>query len=261
MKVTFVIISVSDRVDQLNLLIQSIRRYSKFDSYDLSILFQDYMGNSDQISKTYGIDNMFIYPERLGCHGARIELLRRIKGKDYDYFINLDDDMEVTEQTNYQPCIEKCKDPRTGFILTNWARNRKLHDQKIPKMKEVFLKQIMVYNGGGQVYGKALASIMASMEIVKATFDNAWALTAYLQGYQNYAYKGSLAIHRICTSGGMRSFMENEEHELTYENLINYKTVKNPRGKGRDICIPMDSDLKPIVRLIHKQNRIKKFGK
>ena len=43
-RVTFVVVSVSDRVEQLNNLMESIMRFRKFDSYDVYLCYQDYLG-------------------------------------------------------------------------------------------------------------------------------------------------------------------------------------------------------------------------
>jgi hypothetical protein len=249
--ITFVIISVSDRVNELNELLDSIRKYNEFNCH-INILYQDYLNNSSLIN-TDGVTNLFIYPERLGCSGARIQLLKHISYLDYQFYINLDDDIILTEHTKYMSAINKCKEPTTGFVLTNWARNEKLMLAKVPKMQEKFVKQALVYNGGGMVYNRNIAKIMETLEIRKTTFDNEWALTSYLLGYNNYRYLGSLAIHKICAKGGMRKFMEEEEHILTQIEYINYR-YGTSKQKGWNVCIPLDSDLNKLAHQIHKIN-------
>lgn len=252
MRITFVIISVSDRIVELNELLDSIRKYSKFNDYHISILYQDYLNNSHLIN-TDRVNNLFIYPERLGCSGARIQLLKDINHLEYDYYVNLDDDIILGQYTNYTNAIIKCSERTTGFVLTNWARNEKLMLDKVPKMQDKFVKQALIYNGGGMVYNKTIAKIMQSLEIKKTTFDNEWALTAYLLGYNNYRYLGSLAVHKICAKGGMRKFMEEEDHVLTQTEYIDYR-YGTSKQKGWNVCIPLDSDLKKIAHQIHKVN-------
>ena len=250
-KKTFVIISVSDRVEQLNELIKSICAFDKFKDYDINLLFQDYLGNSGEIKYKWRYKNIFTYPKKLGCHGARVTLLREIakKGK-YDAYINLDDDMILTQYTDYEKSIEKALEDSTGFVLTNWARTEKLLLDKVPKMADKFVKQIMIYQGGGMVYADKIAVIMANLSVTDAMFDDVWPLTAYINGYTNYRYLGSLAIHCICTKGGMHLYMSEEQRPLLCEDYVNYRYCKD----GKSVHIPMDSDLNEKARQLHKEN-------
>ena len=45
MNTTFVIISISDRVNELNNLLESIMSFKKFNDYDINLLFQDNKNN------------------------------------------------------------------------------------------------------------------------------------------------------------------------------------------------------------------------
>ena len=67
MKITFVIVSVSDRVEQLNNLLESIIRQKKFDEYDINLMYQDYLGNADKIKYKERYSNIIVVPEKLGC--------------------------------------------------------------------------------------------------------------------------------------------------------------------------------------------------
>lgn len=254
MKTTFVIITVDNRIEDLDLLLHSIKAQSRFDSYDVNIMFQ---GNVNVLSKIAHhrsrIENIFTNPNRLGCHTARLELLKRIK---YDVYINLDDDMELMDITDYSKCVERAMtDPSVGFMLTNWARTRKLALAKIPKMRDEFKPQIMCYNGGGMVYNDSIAELMRQLPPMKATFDNAWALTSYINGYTNYRYMGSVAIHRICTTGGMNEFMKSNEPVLMMGEYIDFKKAKRQNGTGMDYLIPLDKDVNQKARDEHKLNK------
>ena len=71
MRKTFVIVSVSSRVDELNLLLASLEKYVKdFEKWDVSLLFQDNLGNADKIDKRH-ITNFFVEPRLMGCNAAR----------------------------------------------------------------------------------------------------------------------------------------------------------------------------------------------
>jgi hypothetical protein len=249
MKKTFVIVSVSDRVNELNRLIESIMNFSRFNEYDINLLFQDDFKNADQIWYKNRYANIFIEPEKMGCNGARVSLLKRIK---YDIYINLDDDILLTPWTNYDLAIEKALQPSTGFVLTNWARTEKLLMAKVPNMKNAFVKQIMVYQGGGMVYSDKIAELIRkNVPIKKTVFDDIWPITAYVNGYTNYRFLGSLAIHRICTKGGMHNFMRaNSNLELSAADYINYTAGK----KEGTWLIPMDNAVNSKAHELHKLN-------
>ena len=191
----------------------------------------------------------------LGCHGARVILLRHIV--DYDIYINLDDDMLLTEFTSYKESIKKSLEKQTGFVLTNWAKTESLMLKKVPKMKDKFVSQALVYQGGGMVYSEKIAQVMRKLKPIKSTFDTEWSLTSYLLGYTNYRYLGSLAIHMVCGVGGMNEFMKNNPAVKTLEPYVNYRKAKKQNGTGMDLLIPLDSDLTQLAKDTHKQNRFK----
>lgn len=246
---TFVIVSVSDRVNELNNLIKSILRFDRFKDYDINLCFQDYMSNSDEIMYRDRYANIFMVPEKMGCNGARIYLLRQIAGQ-YDFYINLDDDMELVEQTNYEKAIKKAGERGTGFVLTNWARSRKILESKIDKMCDKFIPQIMVYQGGGMVYSEKIAEIIRKLPIQKTMFDDIWCITTYINGYTNYRFQGSLALHFICSSGGMRLFMREENPKLACEEYVNYRKGK----REGEWLIPLDRDVNKFARFLHERN-------
>ena len=249
MRKTFVIISVSDRVEQLNDLVETIIGNPQFEGYDINLLYQDYLGNKDNIANKWAYKHIYTAPQKLGCHGARVTLLRQIVD-DYDVFINLDDDMLLTKYTNYEKAIEKALEPATGFVLTNWARTEELMMKKVPSMEDKFVKQALVYQGGGMVYKQEVAKLMASLKAEHAMFDDIWPVTTYINGYDNYRYLGSLAIHMICTKGGMNLYMAENDLPVLCKDYINYRMCKD----GKNVHIPLDSDLNSHARELHKKN-------
>ena len=250
MKKTFIIISVSDRVNELNHLIETINAQG-FDDYDINLLYQDYIGNKDKIKYKDRYKNIFVYNEKLGCHGARVQLLKDLDIEKYDIFINLDDDMELIPETNYDNAVKKCLEKGTGFVLTNWARTKELAEKKKARIRNEFIKQVFVYQGGGMVYSKKIARLMKDLQVCHAEFDDIWPLTAYINGYNNYRDMSSLAIHHVCVRGGMRSYMREKIRPLLCKEYVNYRFGKN----GIEALIPQDSDLNEKAKLLHRMNK------
>tara|TARA_R110002153_G_scaffold26421_9_gene82960 strand:+ start:3399 stop:4181 length:783 start_codon:yes stop_codon:yes gene_type:complete len=258
MKTTFVIISVSDRVDQLNELLKTIIADSRWDDIDVNLLFQDPSGVEGMIEHRERYENIFVYPKLLGCHGARVTLLNKIK---YDTYINLDDDMLLGGYTNYHPAIKKTKEKGVGFVLTNWAKTPELLAKKVPKKQDKFVSQILVYNGGGMVYSNSVADYMRALPIIDTAFDVAWPLTAYVEGYNNYRYLGSLSVHRVCGRGGMSAYMTTTKLHVMCGEYLTYFYCKRRKGNCHDVHIPLDQNVNDLAREKHRANRLARFNK
>ena len=246
MKKTFIIISVSDRIKELNALVQSIINH-RFTDYDLALYFQDYEGDRiNELQHRELFSKIIVVDKKIGCHAARVNLLKEVHS---DIYINLDDDMLLTPYTHYEKAIEKALEPGTGFVLTNWARTPKLLLEKVPKMDGKFRKQIMCYQGGGMVYSDKIAELMRELPAEKFMFDDLWAMTAYINGYTNYAYNGSLALHMVCRKGGMQTFMKEERPPYACEKYINYRVLSDG-----EYAIGLDSDVNDYAKELHKKN-------
>lgn len=242
---TFIIVSVSDRVQELNNLVDSIIA-NGFDDYRIALYLQDPEGRAGEIRNRGRYSDIFVVPEKEGCHAARVHLLRKVRS---DIYINLDDDMLLTPYTRYDRAIVKALERGTGFVLTNWARTEKLLLAKVPKMREKFIPQIMCYQGGGMVYSDKIAELMRGLPADGFRYDDLWSLTAYINGYTNYAYKGSLAIHMVCTKGGMRTWMADTNPPYACARFINYRKLKDGV-----YAIGLDSDVNDYARELHKRN-------
>ena len=250
MRKALVIISVSSRVEALNELLGTIEQYAP--DWDVCLLFQDNAGNRAKIDMRR-ITHVFFEDKMLGCNRARIRLLKAIKPFGYDIYCNLDDDILLTEHTHYEPAITKCLERGTGFVLTNWARTEALMLAKVPAMRDVFVKQALIYQGGGMLYNDIVADIVRALPEDDTVFDEGWPLSAYLAGYTNYRYLGSLAIYKICTSGGMREYFAQSDLsklKTSFPQYIRYE--KSDRGCGW--LIPMDANLTSMAKKTHEVN-------
>lgn len=242
---TFIIVSVSDRVPELNKLVDSIIA-NGFDDYRIALYLQDPEGRAGEIRNRGRYSDIFVVPEKEGCHAARVHLLRKVRS---DIYINLDDDMLLTPYTRYERAIVKALECGTGFVLTNWARTEKLLLAKVPKMSEKFIPQIMCYQGGGMVYSDKIAELMRALPTDKYRYDDLWSITAYVHGYTNYAYKGSLAIHSVCTKGGMHKWMKDNNPPYACAHYIKYRKLQSGV-----YAIGLDSDVNAYARALHKEN-------
>ncbi|MDR2170574.1 MAG: hypothetical protein LBP59_10565 [Planctomycetaceae bacterium] len=250
MRKCFIIISVSDRFEYLNALLNQIRE-SQYKDWSIALLYQDYLNNVDQVRKDL-VDEFFVEPIRLGCNKARIMLLQKVKS--YDVYCNLDDDIELTQWTRFDPVVAMIvQNYGVGFVLTNWARTYEQVVQKSANMVHRFDPQILLYQGGGMLYNDTVAELMRKLPLVETVFDEGWSLTSYLQGYTNYRYSGSLSVHHTLSKGGMHDWYKSVNINslgLLYADYLNYrKTVKG------ETHIPLDADVKPLAKEMHRKAR------
>lgn len=247
-----VMVTVSERVESLNNFLQSLQRHEPGRDIFIHMQGED---RTAEVVVPEGVRATFLYTEeRLGCHAARVVALRALKGKGYTHYINVDDDVQLLPDTNWEPALEKSSEPGVGFVLTNWVRSPALLARARERVREEFIPAVFVYQGGGMAYGEEVADLMRDLPVVHARYDDIWPLTAYLHGFRNYRYRGSLALHRILGTGGMSTYMSETPRPLLCWDWVNYRHL--PKGRpGRDYSIPSDSDLKPEAREEHRKAR------
>jgi hypothetical protein len=246
-----VMVTVSERLASLNNFLESMAKYQPQHDVILHMQGEDVR---DQIKWPAGIEYTTMYTEeRLGCHAARVRLLNTL-GDGYDSYVNVDDDVELLPETNWEAAIEKAHEPGVGFVLTGWARHQNALVKARSIIREEFLPQVFVYQGGGMAYTADLAELMKTLPDTPARYDDIWPLTSYLTGHKNYRYRGSLALHRTLQRGGMQSYMRAEPRPLLCTQWVNYRFLPSQKV-GDDYAIPMDSDLKPIARQVHLEAR------
>lgn len=251
-----VMVTVSERLPALNRFLRTLADHEPGRAIFCYVQGEDVR---DRIEFPSGIEHEAAYEkERIGCHAARIRALRMISG--FDSYVNVDDDVELLPETKWQPAIEKAMEPGVGFVLTNWVRSESLLDKSRERIREEFIPQAMVYQGGGMAYGEDVADLMRYLPDVPARYDDLWPLTAYLEGYRNYRYRGSLALHRIMGKGGMQTYMKAEPRPLLAGEWVNYPYLPG-QPVGSDYGIPMDKDLKQKAKDRHKEMREKRGWK
>lgn len=255
-----VMVTVSERVQMLVNFLQSLAEHEP--NRDIAIHMQ-----GDPSAKQYLKDNLpeginivhYMHTdERVGCHSARVMLLKELlEVGEHTAFINVDDDVELIKETDWQPAVDKTTEQGVGFVLTNWVKHPNALPKAISIMDPGFYPQVFVYQGGGMAYNREVAKLMSELVVQPARYDDIWPLTAYLNGYRNYRYRGSLAVHRIMLKGGMNTYMKSEPRPLLCWDWVNYRPLLG-QPVGSDYSIPMDSDLKPKAKEMHKTTRAAK---
>lgn len=252
-----VMVTVADRLAMLNQFLASFARHVG----GMTVLVHVQGGDPAQwrrdlqVPKGVEVGHVMHSHAPLGCHAARVELLRRAPR--FERYVNVDDDVELVEQTNWGPALDHATEPGVGFVLTNWVRHPNALPDAVARLSERFVPQVMVYQGGGMAYTDEVADLMRELDPVPARYDDLWPLTAYLEGRRNYRYLGSIAVHRIMQKGGMNQYMRQEPRPLLAGKWVVYPHLPGQRV-GMDYGIPMDKDLRPIAVEKHHENRAAK---
>lgn len=186
---------------------------------------------------------------------ARTNILTRWEA---DVWLNADDDMEWTEHTHLEPMVAKLMEPGTGMISGNWARTESLMDKKIERMQDKFIKQPIVFTGGGMLFkAKHVPSLLQNIQPWFAD-DFHMSLTTYLCGYDNYRYLGSLALHRIQTKGGLLTIFQTDNTLVHPDPKYVRMRPCAPMFKdapNNNYFYPMSSDLTDVAHATHIMNR------
>jgi Glycosyl transferase family 2 len=202
------------------------------------------------------------HTERLGMHNARLDGLRCIEelagGAPY-VVCSADDDEEFLPETNLDPCVAKAWERGVGLVSSGWIPSE--GHRRIRPVVDVFVKQNIVYTGGGLVFSSPVARILRAIPEGRYFSDNMeWALAVYLAGYDNFRYRGSLAIHRACSTGGRKAWVTAEERQVSDPRYITTRPGAASNRRKSNHLIGTSADLTPAAHELHRRNRALLLG-
>lgn len=182
-----------------------------------------------------------------------------------DVWVQLDDDMEfIPGRTNYAEAIERALQPGVGVVSCNWVRSESPGFMaRALRSPTLWVRQPIVNMSGGMVYARALVPVLAETATTPWLFDDTQVgLSAYLAGYENWRYRGSIAIHRILSTGGMKVLKAGTPHVLPDARwLRSRRSVETSCPiDAHNLYIPVSSDLTPEAHARHLDAR-RKMGK
>lgn len=246
---TFVIATTGDRVEGLKKLLVSLYPFFKT-GWRALVVAQKYSSKSlMDIKSMFGNDvHIFAYDKLIGAHTAKMVAINSVRS---NIWCSLDDDMCAIPSTNYDRIAEILDKNRSiGFISGNWARTFKQANKK--ELQDKLINQKLVFTGGGLLFRDDVADIVRKIPNEQYLFDDClWAMYAYINGYSNYRYLGSVAVHQICTNGGRRSWLKESNNRVLPP--VNFLRVRKSTDlDGYYIC--KDSDLTELAHIYHKNN-------
>lgn len=249
---TFIIASTGDRADGLERLLVSLMPFfSK--GWKAVIVAQKYA--DDDLKRVCSLhkDSVIVkkFEKLIGAHTAKIVALNSVKS---DIWCSLDDDMFAFEKTDYEKMAQLLLENRNiGFLSGNWAKTFKQANAK--EQIDELIPQKLVFTGGGLMFRDDVADIVRSIPNKQYLFDDClWAVYAYVNGYDNYRYRGSIAVHQICTKGGRRTWIDAtkaKDRALPPSEYLNVRPSKDKEG----YCICIDKDVTKYADEKHKENK------
>lgn len=182
-----------------------------------------------------------------------------------DVYVNCDDDMiPLPGLTHWDVMAGKLmREQDIGVISGNWARSHAMLKHRTPVDEYVF--QPITNMAGGQMYRKDVADWLYSNSLLPVApymFDDICAsLGAYLGGWKNARYRGSVLIHNILSPGGLK-VQFNEDRTLTHPapSLLTVRPAKVVYDAPNNWYMPVISDVRQEAHVIHKRNREERFG-
>ena len=254
MKKAFLIATTFDRFDGLKTILSSVFKF--YPDWSVVIVTQGYTNQQKyELDKfVFGRDAICIYKDELiGAHSAKILALNEVEA---DIYCSLDDDMEITEKTDYNSIVERLmSDKQSGIITSNWVKSRSMFYKK--QIKDEFVKSRLVFTGGGLLFRKDIANIIKAIPNEQYLFDDClWAMYSYIHGYDNYRYRGSISIHRICTKGGRRTWIDKGGKKvLPPKDYLNVRKGNGKKNGYNEYLICTDNDLTEYAKMLHDLNK------
>ena len=255
MRDKFILIATtSDRYEMLKQYLWSIALYAK----DCSIVIVGQKYSNEQIKDIQKIISkrsvVLSLAQKVGMHNAKMIGLEHIRELSQSYVVcSADDDMVFTHRTSFDKALKKLEKPNVGFVSLGWVK----HSNQLEAYKSVdqFVKQDIVYTGGGMLFTERLTEILLNEPRLEYVCDNSlWSVLAYINGYKNYRYRGSCTIHNICKLGGRRTWLNSGIKVLGRQDLLDYKPSAYTNNNPNDYLIPTSKDITLYARELHTNN-------
>ncbi len=250
-------ILVSTTKDRIDMLLEFHSTLKFMPDWKVVIVTQEY-SSSDKMQTLFPNVKFIHFENKLGMHSAKVEGLKYILSVENGNFVvcSADDDMEFTGYTNFDEPIKFLLEKKSvGLISANWCQHENALPKRIPKIKNKFLRQHVVYTGGGLIFDRKIAELIIEIPDEPYSCDNTvWSTVVYVNGYSNYRFLGSMTIHKICRKGGRNGFVRTRECSLFDSSLIVFEKAKHNPNKMNNYKVGKSKDLTEKAHLLHKQN-------
>ena len=201
--------------------------------------------------------------DRAPVYPLRVEAMQRYEA---DIYVNCDDDMiPLPGLTNWDVMAGKLmREQDIGVISGNWVRSHAFLKKK--GLVEEYVWQPITNMAGGQMYRREVARWLADnpyCPVAPYMFDDIQAsLTAYVGGWKNARYRGSLLIHNILSPDGLK-VQFNSDSSLRRPDPSLIRSRPSPHQKyeaDNNYYMPVVGDVQPMAHELHHTNREARFG-
>jgi hypothetical protein len=212
------------------------------------------------------------HPRVVGCWGNLKKqpiypLRRRMEARwPADVYCAVDDDMiPLLDLTRWDEMAEMLMADRTlGTVSGNWSRSfsEGMLARVLPLKNEV-IYQPLTNTAGGQLMRADVAALLRRNPYCPVKpyrhDDVQVALTAYVNGYRNARWRGSVCIHAICSAGGLHGALNEVECCGPDTTLLAARACK-PFYKidSNNLYMPVSKDVTKKARALHTLNRNKR---
>jgi hypothetical protein len=245
------------RPESLKKLLSSIVELNILQDWKIYIYFQCYTEEEiKSIYSLYGdiINGDYTSPYRIAPYIARCRLMENVKA---DIFCVNDDDAVFMNLVDYETPIQKIlQDPKCGMISTNWVRVNTPKMMARKRYEKEFKSQNIVNTGGGLLFSDKVRDAVLKKPIKAYLFDDIMlSLNAYISGYKNYRYLGSIIEHNAVMNGGIRTLYKEQKMELLPDKYINMKKTKSIYPyENNNYHMPTAKDLTEKAKYLHNIN-------
>jgi hypothetical protein len=244
--------TVKDRLPMALTLLASIKML--LPDWRLVIVAQEYDAADVAVLDAACVPHDLIsLPTRIGPHSAKVAGLKHIaaleEGRGY-IVCSIDDDMEFTARTSLEAAVRKAMQPGVGLVSAGWVK----HEGALVTHEtvEAFVTQPIVYTGGGLIFASRCVPLILGIDDANYYDDNTeWSLATYLAGLDNFRYRGSVTIHRICRTGGRRAWVKMQTRRIPDPEFLAMRASKVPGNWN----IGASADLTPLAKAMHQRAR------
>ena len=249
------------RPDSLNRFFKSVVELNLLQDWNFFFYFQCYTKqNIRELFSKYGhlISGYLESDKRVAPYVARCELMKTYKS---DIYCVNDDDAVLMNLLDYNTPVQKIlQDHKCGMISTNWVRvnTPKMMAQK--RYEREFKKQNLINTGGGLLFSdKVLKTSILNQPILPYLYDDiALSLNAYVGGWNNYRYLGSIIEHNAVMNGGIKTLYKERSMQLLDSRFIDMKkTTSIYPHENNNYHMPTSKNITEYAHKLHKENSIK----
>ena len=218
--------------------------YTKDEYFDLSNEFKDL------------ISDVILSDVRVEPYVARTSLIAKFQS---DIYCIWDDDMVMMPMLNYNTIVDFLRENiHAGMVSGNWVRANTAKMMSRKRYEDKFVNQKIVYTGGGLLFRHDVAQSILSFPIKGYLYDDVQlSLNAYISGYENYRYLGSVIEHNIVSQGGIKTLYKERSMVLLDDTLITLTPCTSIyEHQSNNFYMPQSKDLTPLAHQLHNQNKV-----